>query len=190
MTSKNWGDYQMPKHIPQGIPVLHYFSMTVFLWPHFSVNQLVWRLFLHQSLCFCLTLWPDFFTVWTTAASKAQLKFAIWLNNVIYVKKKHILSHSPFLKCACYYHIYHVYCLPCVSKADSIYVNRHIEDWICIQCIEGVFPFNHYQEEYEFFMACRNSGIHFLKTSPLNPCKTLCSTHLKSMSLIVLLPIM
>ena len=160
MTSKNWSDYQMPKHIPQGIPA--YFSVTMSLLPHFSVNQLVW----HMSL-FALS----------EQLRLQKYKFAIWLNNVIYVKKKHILSHSPVLKCARCHHVYHVYRLPHVSKTGSIYVNRHIE----VSNVLKVFsPLITIKKSMNFFMSCRNSGIHFLKNYHLNPCKTLCSIHLKS----------
>ena len=69
------------------------------------------------------------------------------------VCEKRILSHSPIMKCDICPNVYHISCLPSVSKSDSIYAERNNKSWMCISCAESTFPLNHYKEEYEFYDA-------------------------------------
>ena len=76
---------------------------------------------------------------------------------------KRILSHSPILKCDICPNVYHISCLPSVSKSDSIYAERNNKSWMCISCAESTFPFNHYKEEYEFYDAVSHLWHSFPK---------------------------
>ena len=44
-------------------------------------------------------------------------------------------------------------CLPNVSRCDSIIVNQKGNDWICSHCVKEVFPFNHLDEDSQFYEA-------------------------------------
>ena len=79
------------------------------------------------------------------------------------VCEKRILSHSPILKCDICPNVYHISCLPFVSKRDSIYAERNNKSWMCISCAESTFPFNRYKEEYEFYDAVSHLRHSFPK---------------------------
>ena len=66
---------------------------------------------------------------------------------------KRIALHSHHLCCSVCERMYHIECLPFVSKTDSIYVNRTNNDWFCIRCAEEELPFNNIDEDDSFYDA-------------------------------------
>lgn len=61
-----------------------------------------------------------------------------------------ILTHSKVLRCSLCMDQYHLQCLPFISSEDSIYINREVESWFCIQCSAHIYPFNHFDDDTEF----------------------------------------
>ena len=88
---------------------------------------------------------------------------------------RRVLSHSVCLQCAFCKNMYHIACLPNVSKSDSLYVDRLQNKWICIKCSEDLFPFNHYDDDLDFLQAMtgscdlRDPNIVDLCKNVLNP---------------------
>ena len=66
---------------------------------------------------------------------------------------KRVLSHAYHLKCSNCHENVHLKCLPMVEKDDSIYVERHRNNWFCINCNILIFPFNCIDEHDEFLEA-------------------------------------
>ena len=70
--------------------------------------------------------------------------------NVCNICKRNVLPHSYHLTCAyCACHV-HLSCLPQVTKTDSIYTQRTNNKWMCTECSENTFPFNHIDNENDF----------------------------------------
>ena len=44
----------------------------------------------------------------------------------------------------------HLNCIPLVKRFDSIFANRESNRWLCIGCVESIFPFNHSRDEEDF----------------------------------------
>ena len=61
---------------------------------------------------------------------------------------KRILSHAAQLKCIKCNDYFHILCLPNVCKNDYNHIDK--STWYCPECINGVFPFNHISDEFEF----------------------------------------
>lgn len=61
-----------------------------------------------------------------------------------------ILSHSKFLECFSCSGVFHLQCLPNVNSDDSIYTNRALTPWLCIDCSQDIFPFNHCSDNEHF----------------------------------------
>ena len=51
-------------------------------------------------------------------------------------------------------------CIPDVTVHDSIYVNRLTEKWFCLQCVKDSFPFNHFENSWEFEEAIAENFLH------------------------------
>ena len=88
----------------------------------------------------------------------------------------HIQSHSCYLSCCICKAHYHLQCLPNISKNDSLYINRLSNNWICINCCEHLFPFNHHSEHADFIKCISESSIcnsdltlTYLETQSFNP---------------------
>merc|ERR1712208_38802 len=67
--------------------------------------------------------------------------------------RKQIALHCHYLSCAACNRFYHIKCLPFVSKNDSIFVDRHKDNWICIRCVEEELPYNSLQDDDSFYDA-------------------------------------
>ena len=66
---------------------------------------------------------------------------------------RHVHSHSYSLICAictCYTHLN---CLPNVNKNDCLYTNRDSNNWFCMSCMKQALPFNHFEDDDEFYNA-------------------------------------
>ena len=63
---------------------------------------------------------------------------------------KSVSSHSCTLKCCVCELMYHLHCLPNVTKSDSIYINRDRNYWTCVNCNKDLFPFNHFDDDSDF----------------------------------------
>ena len=59
-------------------------------------------------------------------------------------------THSRAISCSICSASYHINCLPFVTKDDSIYVDRKLDTWICIECTGELFPFNHWDDNEDF----------------------------------------
>ena len=74
---------------------------------------------------------------------------------------KHVLHHSYQLQCDTCKRICHIKCLPCVTKEDSIYIDRLTNNWLCITCISLALPFIHLVEENDFMDALSESWMSY-----------------------------
>ena len=76
-----------------------------------------------------------------------------------------VQSHSVFIECANCYHVYHVKCI----NADR---NNVIPGalWYCMHCLQTIFPFNHIEDNQEFFQWSWNVSriilFNFMKWTP------------------------
>jgi len=61
-----------------------------------------------------------------------------------------LLTHSLALKCYFCEGQYHLKCIPSVTRADSLYVDKQTNRWLCISCSSEIFPFNHNTNDREF----------------------------------------
>ena len=66
---------------------------------------------------------------------------------------KNVLQFSYQLNCSFCSRLFHIKCLPFVSKNDSIYTNKDTDSWLCLRCSQENLPFNHINEDTEFFDA-------------------------------------
>ena len=66
---------------------------------------------------------------------------------------RRVLKHSYQLKCYFCRSLVHIKCLPQVDKTDSIYVERESKNWSCTKCNQSIFPFNHFQDDEDFYSA-------------------------------------
>ena len=74
---------------------------------------------------------------------------------------KYIHSTALYLQCDSCNSFFHIKCLPNVNKTDDIYQNRHTMTWFCILCIQNALPFNHYDDDCDFFrVLTENSHCH------------------------------
>ena len=70
-------------------------------------------------------------------------------------------SHSCYLSSCVCEGKYHINCLPCISKNDSIYMERNLSQWICTRCSQDIFPFNHCEDDDDFIESL--SGLWNIK---------------------------
>lgn len=75
---------------------------------------------------------------------------------------KNVLRHARQLKCYSCKESSHLKCLPNVSQNDSIYINRHNNNWLCLVCSQSVFPFNHLTDNFEFQSAITENNGHLV----------------------------
>ena len=61
---------------------------------------------------------------------------------------RRILQHSSYMQCAFCNNTYHIACLPYSSQNITDY--GQIERWMCFQCTETEFPFNHFESDSLF----------------------------------------
>ena len=64
--------------------------------------------------------------------------------------RRPILSHACYIQCSVCHLFSHIQCLPQISTADPIYIDRNTNDWICTICIEDALPFNNLIDDDEF----------------------------------------
>ena len=84
--------------------------------------------------------------------------------NDCYICQRRILRHSKILSCfACSLRA-HLNCLPSVGQTDSIYENRQSEKWLCTNCTQNEFPFNHFIDDIEFKDALSEYWFKFSNT--------------------------
>ena len=88
-----------------------------------------------------------------------------WLLNVIMavcnICLSRLQSHSCYLSCSVCEDKYHINCLPCITKNDSIYMERNLSQWICTRCSQDIFPFNHCENDDDFIESL--SGLWNIK---------------------------
>ena len=75
-----------------------------------------------------------------------------------------LCSTSYSLTCSVCGSSFHTSCVPGVRNTDSIYVNKNDSDWMCVNCSEVVFPFNHIIDDSEFFKCITENVI--INTKP------------------------
>ena len=73
---------------------------------------------------------------------------------------KKVLSHSCSMQCHLCKGIYHINCLYLISKTDSVYINRDRNDWSCPECNSNIFPFNHYDNDNDYYQALSDINYH------------------------------
>ena len=74
---------------------------------------------------------------------------------------KKVLRHCHHRRCTLCKSLVHIKCLPYVTKSDTVYTLRDMDDWYCIICTSNLFPFNQISEESEFL-----SGLSENWTTP------------------------
>ena len=62
--------------------------------------------------------------------------------------KRRILRHSRSIQCTFCKNSYHIACLPHSIQGDTD-IDQN-EKWLCFQCVETIFPFNHFDDDYLF----------------------------------------
>ena len=72
--------------------------------------------------------------------------------NICNICCKRVQSHSYHIRCNMCQHDIHLKCLPMVDKNDSIYIERHLNDWYCTNCIGNILPFNWIIEDEDFLL--------------------------------------
>jgi len=65
---------------------------------------------------------------------------------------RHVLRHSYHLSCTACKETVHLNCLPCVSKDDPLYTDRHVNSYYCSSCLKENFAFNSLDDD-EFILA-------------------------------------
>ena len=80
--------------------------------------------------------------------------------------KKHILFECHLICCICQGYC-HVTCLPNITKLDQLYAKDQKSNWICLKCIQEIFPFNHIDNDNDFIKYVSESCEEF-KTIPLD----------------------
>ena len=73
---------------------------------------------------------------------------------------RRVLKHSYQLKCYFCRSLVHIKCLPQVDKTDSIYVERESNNWSCTKCNQSIFPFNHFQDDEDFYSAIHDQLLN------------------------------
>jgi hypothetical protein len=88
--------------------------------------------------------------------------------------KRRILQHSHSVQCDFCNNSYHTACLPYTSQTVTD-VNE-IEKWLCFQCAESIFPFNHFDTDSlfleslsEFWRKNHNFPFQKLERYEFNP---------------------
>ena len=64
---------------------------------------------------------------------------------------KRISRCASKLSCSFCNKIYHIQCLPFVSKTDSIFTEKDSNEWFCIKCAEENLPFNSICDDDDFY---------------------------------------
>ena len=54
------------------------------------------------------------------------------------------------MKCSLCLKCVHLRCLPHINRDDSVYRNRSLNSWLCIECRKETFPFNNTDDDGEF----------------------------------------
>ena len=62
---------------------------------------------------------------------------------------KRVLPHASKIVCHVCTETYHMKCIS-LSTADHDCMRRNLHNWICLQCISSIFPFNHIEDNNEF----------------------------------------
>ena len=70
------------------------------------------------------------------------------INAIVFVKKNSVC----FVKYVALHNI-NIKCLPFVNKLDSIYTERNTRDWFCTVCTGQILPFNHFDENEDFYQS-------------------------------------
>ena len=70
---------------------------------------------------------------------------------------KRLLRHARQLKCCTCSESCHLNCIPSVNATDSIYINRDTNNWLCMQCSQSIFPFNHIESNSEFYKTLKEN---------------------------------
>ena len=69
--------------------------------------------------------------------------------NKCFICNKRILSSARKQKCMICNRLFHLLCVPGITKYDEIYLNND-DSWYCIDCNQSLFPFNHLDDDNEF----------------------------------------
>ena len=78
---------------------------------------------------------------------------------------KRVLSHSCHLQCSYCQDLVHVNCLPFISRYDTLYTERSSNRWLCTSCSRSVFPYNHFEDDADFFDALSENWYVGIKLS-------------------------
>ena len=83
-----------------------------------------------------------------------------------------VLRHSYQMKCTLCNNRVHLNCLPSLTKADSLYIERETNNWYCYNCTAYIFPFNHLTEQDDFINALAENyltescmSLHFIQSN-------------------------
>ena len=66
------------------------------------------------------------------------------------VCNRKVLNHSHHIKCSGCKCVYPIKCLHLVDTTSSIYINRHLNDWICTVCLSDNIPFINIFDDDEY----------------------------------------
>ena len=87
---------------------------------------------------------------------------------------KRILRHSRSVQCSFCPNHFHVACLPYSLQSNSVI--EDIDKWLCLQCAETNFPFNHFQDDDMFMESVSENWLdkqvfpfHSLQHYEFNP---------------------
>ena len=72
--------------------------------------------------------------------------------NCILCHKK-VLNHARYISCSACLSKCHLNCLPNVSPADNIFIDRINNVWFCFMCLSDNLPFCHFKDDDEFYSA-------------------------------------
>ena len=61
--------------------------------------------------------------------------------------QKRVLAHSYHLICVSCKGVVHLNCLPKITRDDAIYTQRHLNQFYCTLCLNGMLPFNNLDDE-------------------------------------------
>ena len=77
-----------------------------------------------------------------------------------------VLSHACYVQCRIFYEYYYMRCISLGrNMQDDIHNSKC--DWLCSNCLAGIFPFNQIEDENEFIDECQLRMKGSLKISDL-----------------------
>ena len=72
---------------------------------------------------------------------------------VCHICKCGINPSAKSIECSVCKNFCHKLCIPGMHKYDYFYTNiENVDDWICSQCNESIFPYNHIDDDRDFVL--------------------------------------